>query len=51
VIGGMLAASLLAIFLIPVSFYVVQRIVSRFAPAPGPGEAPPAPPPATGAPH
>jgi HAE1 family hydrophobic/amphiphilic exporter-1 len=29
VIGGMLAASLLAIFVIPVSFYVVQRIADR----------------------
>jgi HAE1 family hydrophobic/amphiphilic exporter-1 len=31
VIGGMLAASLIAIFLIPVSFYVVERIASRGA--------------------
>jgi HAE1 family hydrophobic/amphiphilic exporter-1 len=29
VIGGMLAASLLAIFLIPVTFYVVERVSSR----------------------
>jgi HAE1 family hydrophobic/amphiphilic exporter-1 len=29
VIGGMLAASLIAIFLIPVSFYVVERFASR----------------------
>ncbi len=29
VIGGMLAASLIAIFLIPVSFYVVERLASR----------------------
>jgi HAE1 family hydrophobic/amphiphilic exporter-1 len=42
VIGGMLAASLVAIFLIPVSFYVVERIAHR-------GAAPPAPP-APGAP-
>jgi hypothetical protein len=31
VIGGMLAASLIAIFLIPVSFYVVERIAGRGA--------------------
>jgi HAE1 family hydrophobic/amphiphilic exporter-1 len=43
VIGGMLAASLLAIFLIPVSFYVVQRLAHRGAPpAPPEGAAPPA---------
>ena len=29
VIGGMLAASLIAIFLIPVSFYVVERLAGR----------------------
>jgi HAE1 family hydrophobic/amphiphilic exporter-1 len=29
VIGGMLAASLIAIFLIPVSFYVVERLAAR----------------------
>jgi HAE1 family hydrophobic/amphiphilic exporter-1 len=29
VIGGMLAASLIAIFLVPVSFYVVERIAGR----------------------
>ncbi len=29
VIGGMLAASLLAIFLIPATFYVVERIAGR----------------------
>jgi HAE1 family hydrophobic/amphiphilic exporter-1 len=45
VIGGMLAASLIAIFLIPVSFYVVERLASRgkqHAPAPeaGPAAAP-----------
>jgi HAE1 family hydrophobic/amphiphilic exporter-1 len=36
VIGGMLAASLIAIFLIPVSFYVVERIASRGKPKPAP---------------
>jgi Cu/Ag efflux pump CusA len=40
VIGGMLAASLLAIFLVPVSFDVVERIAhgaaSAAAPAPTP---------------
>ena len=47
VIGGMLAASLIAIFLIPVSFYVVQRLASRGEPEPAP---PPeaAPPPVAG---
>jgi HAE1 family hydrophobic/amphiphilic exporter-1 len=45
VIGGMLAASLIAIFLIPVSFSVVERLASRgkqHAPAPeaGPAAAP-----------
>jgi len=29
VIGGMLAASLIAIFLVPVSFYVIEQIASR----------------------
>lgn len=28
-IGGMLAASVLAIFLIPVSFYVVEKLAGR----------------------
>jgi HAE1 family hydrophobic/amphiphilic exporter-1 len=41
VFGGMLAASLLAIFLIPVSFYVVERLASR-------GQEHPAPPPVPG---
>src|SRR5262245_5701444 len=48
VIGGMLAASVIAIFLIPVSFYVVERLASRGEPehapppavAPAPGPAP-----------
>jgi hydrophobic/amphiphilic exporter-1 (mainly G- bacteria), HAE1 family len=34
VIGGMLAASLLAIFLIPVSFDLVERLSSRRAQPP-----------------
>jgi HAE1 family hydrophobic/amphiphilic exporter-1 len=38
VFGGMLAASLIAIFLIPVSFYVVERLASR-------GQEQPTPPP------
>jgi HAE1 family hydrophobic/amphiphilic exporter-1 len=53
VIGGMLAASLLAIFLIPVSFYVVERLAGRgqgarepVAPA-EPSVAPPHPVPGT----
>jgi HAE1 family hydrophobic/amphiphilic exporter-1 len=29
VIGGMLAASVIAIFLIPVSFYIVERVSHR----------------------
>jgi len=29
VIGGMLAASVIAIFLIPVTFYVVERLAER----------------------
>ena len=45
VIGGMLAASLLAIFLIPVTFYVVERLAggkkAAIAPPPG-GSGPPA---------
>jgi hydrophobic/amphiphilic exporter-1 (mainly G- bacteria), HAE1 family len=36
VIGGMLAASLIAIFLIPVSFYVVEWLASRGEPEPAP---------------
>ena len=34
VIGGMLAASLIAIFIIPVSFYIVERLANRNAPPP-----------------
>jgi HAE1 family hydrophobic/amphiphilic exporter-1 len=41
VIGGMLAASIIAIFLIPVSYDIVERIVQR-APKPSPGGAHPA---------
>ncbi len=40
VIGGMLAASILAIFLIPVSFDVVERLVHRGAKRPSAGTAP-----------
>jgi len=36
VIGGMIAASLIAIFLIPVSFYVMERLVHRGGDAPPP---------------
>jgi len=47
VLGGMLAASLLAIFLVPVSFYAVERLSkgrTQEAPAPSPTVAPaPAP--------
>jgi HAE1 family hydrophobic/amphiphilic exporter-1 len=31
VIGGMLSATLLGIFIIPVAFYVVEKLVSRFS--------------------
>jgi len=43
VFGGMLAASLIAIFLIPVTFYVVETLVHRGGPhaAPPPTGAPP----------
>jgi multidrug efflux pump len=44
VFGGMLAASIIAIFLIPVSYYVVESLVQRGKPhrkptpgSPGPG--------------
>jgi len=47
VIGGMIAASLIAIFVIPVSFYVVERLGNRGGgekpvpvPAPAPAPAP-----------
>jgi HAE1 family hydrophobic/amphiphilic exporter-1 len=41
VIGGMLAATCIAIFLIPVTFYVVEKTALRFKAHPAP--APPAP--------
>ena len=31
VIGGMLSATLLGIFIIPVAFYVVEKLVGRFS--------------------
>jgi len=34
VIGGMLAATLLAIFLIPVTFYLIERLATKRQPAP-----------------
>ncbi len=40
VIGGMLAASLIAIFFIPVTFDVVERISLRFSRKPGPAAEP-----------
>ena len=49
VITGMLAATAIAIFIIPVLFVVVERLSQRRgheAPAPVPAEAPPAPVPA-----
>ena len=52
VFGGMLAASLVAIFFIPVSFYVVEKLANRGKPAPEPPVAvtgtSPAPAPAPG---
>jgi hydrophobic/amphiphilic exporter-1 (mainly G- bacteria), HAE1 family len=47
VIGGMLAASLIAIFVIPVSFYVVETLAhrARRGAAPAPGSLPAVPPP------
>ena len=52
VFGGMLAASLVAIFFIPVSFYVVEKLANRGKPAPAPPVAAtgtsPAPAPAPG---
>ena len=36
VIGGMLAASFIAIFLIPMTFYVVERLAHRKPPTKGP---------------
>jgi HAE1 family hydrophobic/amphiphilic exporter-1 len=43
VIGGMLAASIIAIFLIPVTFDVVERFAARGKPAPVPKQKPAAP--------
>jgi HAE1 family hydrophobic/amphiphilic exporter-1 len=41
VIGGMTAATCIAIFLIPVLFYVVERLAGRRPPPePGPGAEP-----------
>ena len=40
VIGGMIAASLIAIFIIPVSFYVVERFAQRGEKAPVPAPVP-----------
>ncbi len=41
VIGGMIAASAIAIFLIPVMFYVIERLFAGRRHAPGPQEKPP----------
>ena len=43
VIGGMLAASFLAIFLIPVLFYLIERLSGKKHAPPAPTAAPPAP--------
>jgi hydrophobic/amphiphilic exporter-1 (mainly G- bacteria), HAE1 family len=43
VIGGMLAASIIAIFLIPVTFDVVERFAARGKPAPVPKQKPATP--------
>jgi hydrophobic/amphiphilic exporter-1 (mainly G- bacteria), HAE1 family len=49
VIGGMIAASVIAIFIIPVSFYVVERLSHRGEKEPAPSPAVAAVPPAAGA--
>jgi hypothetical protein len=36
VIVGMLAATLIAIFIIPVSFYLVENLMTRFSKKPAP---------------
>jgi HAE1 family hydrophobic/amphiphilic exporter-1 len=53
VIGGMLSATLLGIFVIPVSFYVIERLAGRSGRrnAPQPGAPPPTPPDPGSAPH
>jgi HAE1 family hydrophobic/amphiphilic exporter-1 len=50
VIGGMLAASALAIFLIPVTFYVIEMWATKGLPHPAHGGAPKAPGPAPAGP-
>jgi HAE1 family hydrophobic/amphiphilic exporter-1 len=45
VIGGMLAASFIAIFLIPMTFYIVERLAHRERSAKDPSEAAPGHPP------
>jgi HAE1 family hydrophobic/amphiphilic exporter-1 len=40
VIGGMIAASGLAVFLIPVTFYVIERLFAGRKPAPPPKKEP-----------
>ncbi len=44
VIGGMIAASLIAIFIIPVTFYVVERLSNRSGGGEHPGSEASAPP-------
>ncbi len=48
VMGGMGAATMIAIFLIPVFFYFVERLGARSGDAPAPAAAPPATPPESG---
>jgi hydrophobic/amphiphilic exporter-1 (mainly G- bacteria), HAE1 family len=50
VIGGLLAATCLAIFLVPVAFYAVESLRSRLLRRRGPPTAAPSPPPAEGGP-
>jgi HAE1 family hydrophobic/amphiphilic exporter-1 len=38
VIGGMLSATLLGVFIIPVAFYVVEKVSARFSRHPPPGK-------------
>ncbi|MGD9017409.1 MAG: efflux RND transporter permease subunit [Desulfobacterales bacterium] len=47
VIGGMLSASFIAIFVVPASFYLFEKLVHRKDSAEGPDGAPPAVPPPT----
>ncbi len=51
VIGGMLASSFIAIFLIPVIFYIIEKLGGKKHPSPKPAEVAPAPEAPTGGGH